>query len=84
MIETVSGHFEDNKIKIFGKVWSSGYCRFFVILFNAIVGFIFNFTGGFHFLSVFDKYATVVPLMVAALCEVYIFTKVFNVEKLEA
>mmetsp|Transcript_3907 Transcript_3907/g.3322 ORF Transcript_3907/g.3322 Transcript_3907/m.3322 type:complete len:183 (-) Transcript_3907:82-630(-) len=84
LIEGVSGHFEDNKIKIFGKVWSPEMYRLGVILLNALVGFIFNFTGGFHFMEVFDQYATVVPLMVAAVGEVYIFTKIYSIEKLEA
>ena len=82
-LETIAAYFEDEKIQIFGKIPRIEVARILVVVGFFIAGFPLNFDGGFYFLPFYDSYATIVPLMVSAVFECYVFGWIFGTDKID-
>ena len=82
-MEALAGFCEDEKIKIFGKVPRIETTRVLLVVALFIAGFPLNFDGGFHYLSFYDDYTTIVPLMVSALLECVVFGWIYGTDKID-
>ena len=82
-MEAIAAYFEDEKIQIFGKVPRIEVTRVIVVIGLFFAGFPLNFDGGFHFLSFYDDYTTIVPTMVSALLECIVFGWIYGTDKID-
>jgi len=72
-LETVGGFIEDEKIKIFGRLFKIEVMRVFMTLAFFVVGVFLYTKAGFYFLTLYDDYITVVPMTLTATLECLIF-----------
>ena len=82
-METIAGYIEDERIKVFGKEVRVEVSRVLIMVALFLAGFVLNFDGGFHFLSLYDSYATVVPMMLTAFLECVVFGWIYGTDKVD-
>jgi len=82
MIEAGAGYFEDERNEI-GINLKPEYIRLLIFISIFLSGVFLYTRAGFYFISLYDTYTTVIPVLLGGFLECVVFTYKFNFLKLE-
>mmetsp|Transcript_15369 Transcript_15369/g.13106 ORF Transcript_15369/g.13106 Transcript_15369/m.13106 type:complete len:220 (-) Transcript_15369:2647-3306(-) len=83
LIESITDFFLEEKIAIRGYKPGPLVVRAFVVILVLAGGFILTTDGGFHYLSIYDAYTTIIPMLTSCFFEAIIFVYYYKIEKIE-